>query len=85
MTDAHEIASLRDALDEQTGRAEWNYELVTRCEERVIQRDAEIARLRITPEERAAIEGLMMGGCEPPEEVLRAWIDAVRGLLARHA
>ena len=48
-------------------------------------REAEIDRLRITPEERAAIEGLMMGGCEPPEEVLNAEIDAVRGLLARHA
>jgi hypothetical protein len=46
---------------------------------------AEVERLRITPEERAAIEGLMMGGCEPPEEVLNAWIDAVRGLFARHA
>ena len=41
-----EIARLRDALDEQTGRAAWNYECLTKCEETVIQRDAEIARLR---------------------------------------
>ena len=54
-----EIARLRDALDEQTGRAEWNYECVTKCEERVIQRDAEIARLRLTDEECAEINGLI--------------------------
>ena len=41
-----EIARLRDALDEQTGRAAWHYECLTKCEETVIQRDAEIARLR---------------------------------------
>jgi hypothetical protein len=51
----------------------------------MLQMCSEIERLRITPEERAAIEGLMIGGCEPPEEVLNAEIDAVRGLLARHA
>ena len=51
-----EIARLRDALDEQTGRAAWNYDCLTQCEERVIQRDAEIERLRLTPEERKAIE-----------------------------
>lgn len=51
-----EIARLRDAMDEQSGRAAWNYECLTQCEERVIQRDAEIARLRITDEEREALE-----------------------------
>lgn len=49
MTDEHEIASLRNAIDEQTDRAEWNYQLV-------VQRDAEIARLRLTDEERSVIE-----------------------------
>lgn len=48
------------------------------------QAAAEVERLRLTPEERKAIEGLMMGGCEPPQEVLEAEIDAVRGFLARH-
>ena len=51
-----EIARLRDAIDEQTGRAAWHYECLTQCEERVIQRDAEIERLRLTHAERAAIE-----------------------------
>jgi hypothetical protein len=50
-----EIARLRDALDEQTGRAAWHYECLTQCEERVIQRDAEIARLRLTDAEREAL------------------------------
>ena len=53
---ADEIKRLRDAIDEQTGRAAWNYDCLTQCEERVIQRDAEIERLRLTPEERKAIE-----------------------------
>jgi hypothetical protein len=51
-----EIARLRDALDEQTGRAAWHYECLTQCEEEVIQRDAEIERLRLTHAEREAIE-----------------------------
>jgi hypothetical protein len=51
-----EIARLRDALDEQTGRAAWHYECLTKCEEEVIQRDAEIERLRLTDAEREAIE-----------------------------
>ena len=51
-----EIARLRDALDEQTGRAEWHYECLTKCEKKVIQRDAEIARLRLAPDEREAVE-----------------------------
>jgi hypothetical protein len=51
-----EIARLRDALDEQTGRAAWHYECLTKCEETVIQRDAEIERLRLTDAEREAIE-----------------------------
>jgi hypothetical protein len=50
-----EIARLRDALDEQTGRAAWHRECLTQCEEEVIQRDAEIARLRLTDAEREAI------------------------------
>ena len=50
-----EIARLRDALDEQTGRAAWHYECLTKCEETVIQRDAEIERLRPTDAEVAAI------------------------------
>jgi hypothetical protein len=44
-----EIARLRDALDEQTGRAAWHYECL-------IQRDAQVARLRLTDAERAAIK-----------------------------
>lgn len=50
-----EIVRLHGVIEEQTGRAEWNYECATRCEEKVIQRDAEIARLRLTDEEREAI------------------------------
>ena len=60
-----EIARLRDALDEQTGRAEWNYECVTRCEGKVIQRDAEIARLRLTDAERDLVERLAAAPGEP--------------------
>ena len=44
-----EIARLRDALDEQTGRAAWHYECL-------IQRDAQVARLRLTDAEREAVE-----------------------------
>ena len=43
-----EIARLRDALDEQTGRAAWHYECL-------IQRDAQVARLRLTDAEREAV------------------------------
>ena len=75
---ADEIARLRDALDEQTGRAAWNYDCLTQCEERVIQRDAEIARLRLTDAERAAVEWAV-------EHLINSgWGTAVlRGLLAR--
>ena len=51
-----EIVRLHGVIEEQTGRAEWNYECATRCEEKVIQRDAEIARLRLTDAEREAVE-----------------------------
>ena len=53
-----EIARLRDALDEQTGRAAWHCECLTQCEEEVIQRDAEIARLRLTDAERELLDTL---------------------------
>jgi hypothetical protein len=71
-----EIACLRDALDEQTDRAEWNYECVTRCEEKVIQRDAEIDRLRLTDAEREAV-AVAMHRCDGPE------FRILRGLLSR--
>ena len=58
-----EIARLRDALDEQTGRAAWNYDCLTQCEERVIQRDAEIERLRLTDAEREAVS-VAAAACE---------------------
>jgi hypothetical protein len=86
-----EIACLRDALDEQTGRAEWNYECVTRCEEKVIQRDAEIDRLRLTDAEREAVERAaqwMVQLAKDRGEIQSAWYfvdDAatLRGLLER--
>ena len=88
-----EIARLRDALDEQTGRAVWNYDCLTQCEERVIQRDAEIARLRLTDAEREALERLCeaasdviaddkrAGGCHWQDDA--AAVAAARGLLER--
>lgn len=53
-----EIARLRDALDEQTGRAAWHYECL-------IQRDAQIARLRLTDAERDLVERLAAAPGEP--------------------
>ena len=79
-----EIARLRDALDEQTGRAAWHCECLTQCEEEVIQRDAEIARLRLTDAEREAIEAAI--------DRFRDWVNGtddeerevtLRGLLER--
>jgi hypothetical protein len=79
---ADEIERLLDALDEQTGRAEWNYECVTRCEEKVIQRDAEIDRLRLTDAERRAIQHIVDGGPENiPADIPHH--EALRGLLER--
>ena len=86
-----EIASLRDAIDEQTGRAEWNYECLTQCEEKVIKRDAEIARLRLTVAEREAVERAaqwMVQLAKDRGEIHSAWYlvdDAaiLRGLLSR--
>ena len=77
-----EIARLRDALDEQTGRAAWHYECLTQCEEEVIQRDAEIARLRLTDAEREAIAGAIEA-----EHGRGAWqwADTLRTLLERTA
>jgi hypothetical protein len=82
MDDAHRIASLQAALEEQAGRAAWHYELLTQCENRVIQRDAEIARLRLTEAEREAIasaiewcEDITYGG--PNDEEAAATLRAL--------
>lgn len=75
-----EIARLRDALDEQTGRAAWHYECLTQCEERVIQRDAEIARLRLTDAEREAVEFAVATADDYHDDNVAA---TLRGLLER--
>ena len=80
-----EIARLRDALDEQTGRAAWHYECLTQCEERVIQRDAQVARLRLTDEEREAIKEAADayeqnngdGDCERIADTLHGLLDRI--------
>ena len=86
-----EIARLRDALDEQTGRAVWNYDCLTQCEERVIQRDAEIERLRLTHAEREAIDDAIYlceaeAGLFGERAAATKWATcaaALRGLLER--
>ena len=75
-----EIERLRDALDEQTGRAAWHYDCLTQCEERVIQRDAEIARLRLTDAEREAVKTCILGLVHPEDTTEAA---TLRGLLER--
>ena len=70
-----EIARLRDALDEQTGRAAWHYECLTQCEEEVIQRDAEIERLRLTDAEREAVDKMRVHLYEISRD--NAFIDEV--------
>ena len=76
-----EIARLRDALDEQTGRAAWHYECL-------IQRDAQIARLRLTDAEREAVEAAarIIDAYEEEMDGFPSGAAAtLRGLLARCA
>jgi hypothetical protein len=51
-----EIARMRNQLEEAVGRAAWHYENLTLLESKMVERNAEIARLRLTAAERLAIE-----------------------------
>jgi len=50
-----EIERLRNQLEEAVGKAAWHYENLTLLEEKMVERNAEIDRLRLTDEERAAL------------------------------
>lgn len=48
-----EIERLRNQLEEAVGKAAWHYENLTLLEEKMVERNAEIDRLRLTDAERA--------------------------------
>jgi len=50
-----EIERLRNQLEEAVGKAAWHYENLTLLEEKMVERNAEIDRLRLTDAERAAL------------------------------
>ena len=71
---------LRNQLEEAVGKAAWHYENLTILEEKMVERNAEIARLRLTDAERDAIES-----CIADDEAATAYVRAatLRGLLER--
>ena len=47
---------LRNQLEAAVGKAAWHYENLTLLEEKMVERNAEIERLRLTDAEREAVE-----------------------------
>ena len=74
---------LRNQLEEAVGKAAWHYENLTLLEEKMVERNAEIARRRLTDAEREAIKEAADSYDDGCNERCREITKIFRGLLER--
>ena len=75
---------LRNQLEEAVGKAAWHYENLTLLEEKMVERNAEIARLRLTDAEREAVDMARTVLCCTHDAKRATHAATLRGLLEKH-